>query len=258
MKDIKLPEFQQYQLAFTQRLRNPVDAPLPEGVDSARMGVYEALIFNNLMESVSQCFPVASTVLGTDAWQNIIRRYFLHYASNTPIFREIPKTFVDFIASADHTDLELPDYLASLCHYEWIELALSTQKIDSDPAHLQAIETAEQLLQHPLVFISPKQLLHYEYPVHIISPERIPDAKEAAYLLVYRDAEDEIAFIALNATTFQLFKRLSEDNVSAEIALEELNETLQQPIETLMGFALNFLHDFYQKGVIKGYTTNSA
>jgi hypothetical protein len=63
----ELPSFQRYQLAFTARLRDPKSQPPLTGVPNERMAVYEEIVFNNLFESVSACFPVASKVLGKRA-----------------------------------------------------------------------------------------------------------------------------------------------------------------------------------------------
>ena len=64
----ELPSFQRYQLAFTARLRDPENQPPLTGVPDERMAVYEEIVFNNLFESVSACFPVASKVLGKRKW----------------------------------------------------------------------------------------------------------------------------------------------------------------------------------------------
>lgn len=245
-----LPAFQQYQKAFTQRIRNPSQHRVPKDVEATRMAVYETLIFNNLLESVSLCFPVAQSVLGDDAWQQLVRRYFSDYASNTPIFREIPETFVTFLAEQQNETL--PPFLLSLCHYEWIELSLSTQPEDEHPEQLLPIESPETLLKQPVAFISPMVLLQYDYAVHTISAKNQTDVNQATQLLVYKDKDDEIQFVVLNAMTYALIKHLSEEQVSSEAALSALSEQLNQPKEAVIGFGLQLLADFYQQGIIKG------
>ncbi len=253
-KQSSTPDFKAYQQAFTQRIRNPATSPIPAQVDPARMAVYESLIFNNLLESVSLCFPVARTVIGQQAWEQLVRQYFMHYASNTPIFREIPETFVTFLASQQEQKPLSPAFLLSLCHYEWIELSLSTQKAKKSPTNLvTTIETAEAMLNHHLWFISPLVLLHYDYPVHTISADNQPTETQATQLLVYRNTEDEIQFVALNATTYLLLKRLIDDQETPHDVLSEVSTQLQQPAESVLGFGLSFLNDFYQNGIIQGY-----
>lgn len=247
-------DFKAYQQAFTKRIRNPKSSPMPDHVNPNRMAVYESLIFNNLLESVSLCFPVARAVLGEDTWKLLVREYFASYASNTPIFREIPQTFVQFLSEQQLGQVLTPAFLLSLCHYEWIELSLSTQSTESAPDNLVSnIETAEDLLIHALWFISPLLLLHYDYPVHTISADNQPTEIQPTQLLVYRDAEDETQFVTLNATTYLLLKRLLEDQAVTQTVLDELSEQLQQPTESIIGFGLEFLNNFYQKGIIQGY-----
>ncbi len=227
---------------------------MPDHVDPERMAVYESLIFNNLLESASLCFPVARVILGEDTWKLLVREYFASYASNTPIFREIPQTFVEFLADRQSEQALTPPFLLSLCHYEWIELSLSIQSAEPAPDNLVSnIETAEDLLSHTLWFISPLQLLHYDYPVHTISADNQPAEILPTQLLVYRDSEGEIQFVALNATTYVLLKRLIEDQAVTQTVLTELSEQLQQPAESVIGFGVEFLNDFYQKGIIQGY-----
>ena len=253
-KSSSLPEFQAFQRAFTQRIRNPDASPVPAQVDAARMAVYETLIYNNLLESVSQCFPVARSVMGQQAWKQLVRRYFIDYASNTPIFREIPETFVAFLAEQQAEKELAPDFLLSLCHYEWVELSLSTQKVKDTPGNLvTSIETPEHILHHTLWFISPLILLHYDYPVHAISADKQPTEMQATQLLVYRDMNDDIQFVVLNATTYLLLSRLINDQETPLSALTDISGQLQQPVENVLGFGVSFLVDFYQKGIIKGY-----
>lgn len=253
-KQSTTPDFKAYQQAFTQRIRNPAASPVPAQVDPARMAVYESLIFNNLLESVSLCFPVARSVLGQAAWEALVRQYFIHYASNTPIFREIPETFVTFLAGQGAEKPLSPVFLLSLCHYEWIELSLSTQKTEVAPSSLVTrIEREEDILNHTLWFISPLVLLHYDYPVHMISADNKPTETQATQLLVYRDSEDEIQFVTLNETTYLLLKRLIDDQETPHAALSDISKQLQQPTSSVLGFGLSFLNDFYQKGIIQGY-----
>ena len=70
-----LPSFQRYQLAFTARLRDPHKQPPIAGVPRERMAVYEEIVFNNLLESVSACFPVAQKVLGKRKWLKLVQAF---------------------------------------------------------------------------------------------------------------------------------------------------------------------------------------
>ncbi|OYZ10665.1 MAG: DUF2063 domain-containing protein, partial [Methylophilales bacterium 16-45-7] len=120
-----LPDFQQYQLAFTAHIRNPTLHKKPASVAENRMAVYRQAIFNNFLTTVSSCFPVCQQVVGVRAWKKLIQRFVAEHAAKTPIFKEIPFEFTQFLASLEG----IPPYLPALAHYEWVELEVTHQPI---------------------------------------------------------------------------------------------------------------------------------
>lgn len=250
----QLPDFQAYQLAFTKRVRAPKKNALPEAVSTARMAIYEDLIFNNLSESVSVCFPVAKAILGNDGWHDVMRGFFENHSSNSPLFREIPQEFLHFLSNSDcASTLNLPPFMLSLCHYEWIELSLSTQENTNDFDQIVQIDTDSSLLDNRIQFVSPMALLHYDYPVHKISPDNQPSDQLATQLLVYRDTEDDIQFIELNAITYELIRLLDQEKMTGEAAFTHIAALLKQEnTSEITTFGTQILHDFYQQGVVVG------
>lgn len=93
--------FQQYQAAFTTHIRNPKKNHKPARVNDKRMAVYREIVFNNFYGSVSACFPVLHSILGVRRFKQLVRTCFFHQQFTSPFFREIPKTFVDFLAFFD-------------------------------------------------------------------------------------------------------------------------------------------------------------
>ena len=73
----ELLDFQQYQLAFTKYLRQPKSAPKPAKVSAEGMAIYTEIVFNNIVSSVSACFPVAQLVMGKRAWTKLIRDFVI-------------------------------------------------------------------------------------------------------------------------------------------------------------------------------------
>jgi len=246
-----LPSFQRYQLAFTARLRDPHNQPPIAGVPAERMAVYEEVVFNNLFESVSACFPVAQKVLGKRKWLKLVQAFLREYSANSPLFRKIPEQFLQFLETAD-SDLKhtLPPYLYSLCQYEWVELFVASM---ADAKHKGNIDPSGDLAKHQPIFTATMQLLDYEYPVHKISQRYKPEQKESTQLLVYRNAEDQVKFIALNAVTYRLLSLLQQQAITSEQALtliaRELHHT--QP-ESIIKFGLGILEDLRKQGVIIG------
>ncbi|MFZ3087973.1 MAG: putative DNA-binding domain-containing protein [Methylotenera sp.] len=247
-----LPSFQRYQLAFTARIRDPHSQPPLEGVPRQRMAVYEEIVFNNLFESVSACFPVARKVLGKRAWLKLSQAFLREYSANSPLFRKIPEQFLEFITNPGQ-ELQplLPPYLASLCHYEWIELFVaSIPTVENNSGN---INPTGDLGKCQPVFTTTMQLLDYEYAVHKISPRHKPKQKESTQLLVYRDADDNVKFVELNAVTFRLIVLLQQEAITGEQALTLLaNELKHLQPESIIQFGLEILNDLKKQGIIIG------
>jgi len=250
-----LPSFQRYQLAFTARIRDPHNQPPLEGVPRQRMAVYEEIAFNNLFESVSACFPVARKVIGKRAWLKLTQAFLREYPANSPLFRKIPEQFLEFITNpSQKLQPLLPPYLTSLCHYEWIELFVaSIPTIENNSGN---INPTGDLAKHQPVFTATMQLLNYEYAVHKISPRRKPRQKESTQLLVYRNADDSVKFVELNAVTYRLIELLQQESSTCEQALTLLAHELKHPQpESIIKFGLRILEDLRNQGIIIGIHT---
>lgn len=241
-----LPEFQQYQLAFTAHIRQPTQSRKPVGVPNARMAVYRNAIFNNFLSIVSACFPVAQQVLGARAWKKLVRRFVAEHATKTPIFKDIPYEFVQYLATLE----DVPPYLQALTHYEWVELEVAHQPLE-DARRMPVIEANLNLLDVIPQFAA-HQLLAYDYPVHRISKKQIADTITPTFLLVYRNQNFEIKFIALNPVTYRLLSLLKEQPRTGRQALMLLAQELQQAPDTIVQFGAGILHDLAEQQVFIG------
>jgi uncharacterized protein len=243
---VQIPSFQAYQQAFTGYLRNPKQK-MPKGVAAKRMRVYAEIVFNNLFESVSACYPVSSKVLGKRAWQKLVRSFFSDYQSTTPIFREIPEQFLHYV----NTRNDLPPYLSSLAHYEWVELAVSSMPVPD----LADVNVHGDLLKNKPVLNPALALLHYDYPVQTISPRIKPIEPLASpvHLLVYRNTAFEVKFIETNPITARLLVLLQEGEYTGRTALALIATELQHPEpQVVINFGAQILQDLQAQGVILG------
>ncbi len=255
-KNLPLPSFQVYQRAFTQHLRDAT-LPTPSGIIKKRMAVYQEIVFNNLFQAVSACYPVAQKVVGKRKWQTLIKEFFKNHAANSPFFKDIPAEFLAFLTKNEpENGLNLPEYFLSLCHYEWVELALTAQEND-DLLNVSKKTNPADFLDFTPIFISEMFLLNYDYAVHQISERNKPKAKQPTYLLVYRNTEFNVKFVVLNQTTFTLLSLLKNETLTGQAALLEIAQQLQHPNpDEIINFGVNFLNDFYQQGIIIGFNKN--
>jgi hypothetical protein len=242
--------FQAYQSAFTAHLRQPALHAKPAGLSDQRMRVYREIVFNNFNASIRACFPVLHEILGERRFRVLVRQCFCSQQFNSPLFKDIPGSFVAFLQT--QTEVELPAYSAQLAHYEWIELHLSQQIDPASAAFSSVPETSEQaLLQRDVRLCNVHQLLHYDYAVHQLSRKHSSAESIATFLLVYRTPEFKVRFIQLNAITYQLLQQLQTQTTTAHQHLLQLAQTMPHlPLETVIQFGLQTLYTLYQQQAI--------
>ena len=245
-----------YQRTFAAHLRNPTLNPPPAGVDPQRMGVYVRLLFNNVEDFLSGCFPVLRSILDNAQWRELVRQFYAEHACQSPYFREIPSEFVQWLTTRQaevHLMAQFP-FLLELAHYEWVEVPLL---LDDTQVDWAAVNSDGDLLDEPLV-LNPVMLLQsYQYPVQSISADNVPTAPEPTHLLLVRNLEHKIDFIVLNAVTARLVQLLQE-GLSGREAINRIAVEIQHPDPPqLLAFGLRLLTQFKQQAVLLGTTTSA-
>ena len=207
------------------------------------MAVYREIVFTNIFNAVSACFPVCVQVLGKNAWNKLVRQFFANYQATSPIFREIPQQFLQFINSVN-----LPAYFQQLAHYEWVELAVNSQQ--TTPPKLSK---KMNLLDEKPILAPAHRLLDYDYAVHKISKRYQPKITEQTYLLVFRNSEFKVKFIELNPTTYQLLRLIQENNTTGKQALVRLAGEIKHPdTDAVIQFGAEILSDLAKQDAIIG------
>ena len=236
-------DFQRYQAQFTAYIRNPALNRKPPNVNANRLAVYKNSVFNNILESVSVCFPVCQIVIGKRAWQNLMCDFVANYASASPIFREIPQQFLLFLAPIE----KLPAYAKQIAHYEWVELAIGMQQTEAIP-----VSDLTDLLNEKPALAAASKLLAYDYPVHQISKQFKPKKTQPTNFLVFRNAENHVKFIELNAMTYRLLQLIEENKMTGRQALTLLaKEVNHADVAAITQFGLEILMDLsHQKAII--------
>ena len=247
-KPSALPEFQRYQYDFTAHIRDPKAHPRPAGVEARRMKIYNELLYNNVENFLLACFPVLRQLLGSRKWAKLVRAFFATHRSRTPYFRQIPDEFVQFLQNEWTPPEGYPPYLLALAHYEWIELVLSVSNRSPD----RAVDAVGDLLDGVPVLNPVLANLRYDWPVHRIAPRRTVQAAET-YLLVFRDASDQVAFTEINAFTARLLALLEPGTLCGRAALQQIAAESRHPDPALIlqaGGAL--LDDLRARGALLG------
>lgn len=244
--------FTEYQAAFAARLRDPKNARLPPGASARRMRAYEELLFNNLEGFLNAAYPVTLQLLGKRAWKNTVRRFFVAHRCHSPLFRDIPKAFLDWMNDAAEALFpELP-FLAEFMHYEWLELAVSIAPEEVDPAR---IDPEGDLLAGRPALDPSARLACYRYPVHRIGPDFKPTEPSEAFncYLLFRDATDTVRFIALNPLSARLLAMIRDHQPSGREALAHLaGQTAPEHYETYIAAGGALLADLRTQGALIG------
>lgn len=251
-----LPTFQKIQRAFSSHIRDPehvqydirnVAGALP--IEDRRLKLYESLFFNNVYEIFTNQFPVLFSLLGEARWESLIREYMVKHRAQTPLFHELGQEFLLFLQNEYEPQRSDPPFLFELAHYEWVEVALAVAPeigFFNNPEFKPSLDARYEL--SPVAWP-----LSYQWPVNQISVDFIPEVPaEVTTLLVYRDSEDQVQFMALSPLLYHLISRLDEQkDLTFKALLMRLSESAGQSVAALTSFAEPVLEMLYTKGIIR-------
>ncbi len=201
----ELPEFQKKQFAFAAHI-------------------------NNLLNLLSNMFPVLKKLLPDTKWRSLVRQFMQRHRAETPYFLQLPEEFLAFLQHEYELQEDDFPFLIELAHYEYIELALSISEERND---LTGVDPDGDLLANVPVKSDLTWIYAYQYPVHRISSDYIPTepAEQPVFLAVYRGIDDKVGFLELNPITAGLLELISQNDsqASGEDLLRALAEQVNYP-----------------------------
>ena len=228
-------------------LRDPTTHCAPEGMDPRRLKIYQDLVYNNIEGFISNGFPILHSLYHEHEWHRLVQQFINVHRCHTPYFLEISQEFLRFLTDLYHPQESDPPFISELAHYEWVELALDVSEESLDGL----AELADPLLEIPC--LSPLAwLLSYQFPVHKIGRSFQPtEAGEPTFLVVYRNREDAVRFMALNPATARLLELL-RDNTSATGTelLARLAQELDMSEDAVKGFGSELLSQLNEQSII--------
>lgn len=249
------PELRDSQMTMASYLRNPGASPAPRGVEQRRLDIYQRLVYNNIEGFISKGFPVLRSLYRDGDWHQLVRGFIEGHRCNTPYFMEISQEFLQYLLQEyQPRDLD-PPFMAELAHYEWVELALDVSEESPPPSVLVDEPLAVVPRLSPLAW-----LLSYRFPVHHIGPQNRPrEAHAPTYLVVYRDRQERVRFMELNAVTARLVE-MTRDNTVASGAelLDTLAAETQMDSQSLQAFGARLLAELLECGVLAALSSGLA
>lgn len=247
-------DFQDKQYAFAAHIRDPANTMAPSGIEDRRMDIYRTLFFNNLANLLGTFFPVLKKIHTKDQWQRLIREFMKRHHAKTPYFLQLPQEFVTFLeAELPRQDDDYP-FLTELAHYEYAELALGVSDATDE---LGTINADGDLLTDVPVKSNLAWAYGYTYPVHRISATYLPEAPSdtPVFLALYRDSEDKVRFLELNAVTAALLDAIDNNErlLSGENLLRDLAAKTQYPdVDAMVEHGHKTLLEFRQLNILIG------
>lgn len=247
------PAFQQLQREFAAHLRDPRQSPAPAGLEDRRLKIYRELLYNNINGFLSNGFPVLHSLLPEDRWQRLVRAFFAGHASASPYFVDIPREFLGWLEEGFESEADDPPFMLPLAHYEWMELVLDISR-ESIPE--QGILPTGDLLAAPPVLSPLLAVLSYDWPVHQICSDFQPSQPlpQPVWLLVYRDRQDRVGFMEINAATARLLELIGETPAASgrEHLLALAGEMGVKDVQSVLGFGADILTRLRDRDIIVG------
>jgi hypothetical protein len=240
--------FIEVQNAFMAHIRDPENAPQPSGIEDRRLKVYKELFFNNIEGFVSSAFPVLKSLYKEENWYALVRQFFIEHDCASPYFLEISQEFLSYLQTQYQATEFDPPFMLELAHYEWVELDVAVCKSTDDYDEVVDIE------HDGLYLRDTARNLSYQFPVHQISADFQPVEPSAQphYFVVYRDDEDEVAFISSNAMTALLLQSIEQQpDIRLPVLVSQIHQQLPQfSHEQLFAGAKQTLAAFVELGII--------
>lgn len=250
---MSIPAFKKHQYEFTAHIRDPKKNAMPDGLEDRRMSIYRELLYNNIEGFIATGFPVLREIYSDENWHKMVRDFFSNHQSQSPYFLEISQEFIAYLQNERQADKDDPAGLVELAHYEWVELALH---VSDENINMENIDANGDLLTQRPAFSPLAWPLVYQYPVHTMGPDNLPEEapEQPSYLVVYRNRKDKVNFLEINPVTARLISLLQENaSYSGFDAIEHIAKEMNHPNpDVVKQGGLAALQELQQFGIILG------
>ncbi len=218
---------------------------------SSNLFIYRNNIFNTLLHTLRECYPLVEKLVGEGFFRTAARNYIVTYPSLSSNLHDYGQYFSDFLT--EYPPVKTLVYLPEVAKFEWLCHSL-TFAPNHAPLDIQLLSnlTPEQqqnlrFTLHPASYVA-----QFHYPIldiielcqgNIEEITNLPEAK--AYLLIIRRQLD-VSIAPLNLAEFLFLSALQENKTlsqALEITMQtdpsfQLDEKLPEWIKnkTIVGF----------------------
>lgn len=253
-------DFREVQRRFAAHLRDPEGHAAPEGIEERRLAIYRRLFINNIEDLLGRAYPVLRGLHGPERWSGLARDFYREHGCHTPYFPRLAEEFLEYLST--ERGLRPGDFrfLAELAHYERAEVVVAQQEEAPEATDAGSADPAGDPMTGVPVLSAAARLLAYEYPVHRIGPNFVPEApgEHPTYLVVFRDRDWRTGFIELNALSARILWYVEHDPApGAELVLRVAADFDLPTGEVLQRSAEELLRHWLQRGVLAEVRTRS-
>lgn len=245
------PPFIRAQRALCRHLRDPESHPCPPDLPEPRVAVYRRAVIHNVERFMADNFPRIKELLEPDAWELMIRDYFIRHRANTPTFAKLPQEFLDYLRNERMTAAD-PPFLYELAHFDWLENIVATDERRID---LTGVDPDGDLLGE--IVVNPIHRIEtYRFPVLALGVNYQPALPPATptHVVAFRDCDHQYGVLELNAVALRLFVAVTgQSQTPARTILATIAAEIQHPNPAaVIAGGLDILQRMRQRGLVLG------
>ena len=197
---------------------------------------------------------------GPERWARLARDFYREHGCHTPYFPRLEEEFLDYLSKERGLRQGDFPFVAELAHYERTEVVVARHEDSPEATDAGSVDPAGDPLTGIPSLSAAARLLGYEYPVHRIGPEFLPEApgEHPTYLVVFRARDWRTGFIELNPLSSRILWYVEHDPPpGAELVVRVAADSELPADEVLRSSAEQLLHNWLQRGVLAGVRRRS-
>ena len=215
-----------------------------------RLFVYRNLVRGNLWEAMRASIPRTMARLGP-VFEEYFDRFLVEHGPRTHYLRDSITELLDFCAPLWKDDPRVPDYMTQLAEHEHVQIVVGAML-----SATENVEPEELDLDAGLRFIEAAKLMHYDWALHLLSESETdltPPQKKATTLLVYRNPEHEVRYLALSPLAARILSETLEHKRTLREGITRACEAEGTALDAaVLAGTAELLADLAQRGALLG------
>lgn len=224
------------------------------GASPARVEVYRRLVRNAMRATIRRFIPRTVARLGEERFDHEVSTWLEAEGPRSKFLRDVPLEFGRFITYR-WPGSDLPAYLVDLARHELVEMEVDAAPRRDPVENKEGTSPVQLGLVSKIRFDPAVRIADYDHAVHELAAaldDRKQPPRRATTLLVYRDREHDVRFLALTPFAAALLRQLL-DGVTLGDAVRGAASSVAIPLDdALVVRAATLLADLAQRGAALG------